>query len=448
MNTNARNYVKHPHCFIGEIDGYGYAFVPGGKSGVVILDLKSKKLLEDFSEFEAGINKARVELLRKNGLLIDKYTGPDFGRPLGESRARSLGTWLHVTNNCNLSCSYCYICKDSGQMSDVVANAYLNKLEATVEKYNLGSVSIRFAGGEPTLRKSLVYSLVQEIHARFDQKGVKINLTLITNGVLLNNEWIDFMKKYDMRLCISLDGVEGWHDKIRFLKNGKGTFQLVWQNIQQCQQAGLEPTILTTITEENLSGLEEFNRRLVDSNLRFRYGIYRNVDGDHRLHQDFIRRLSVVLRASYKYYEDVIRVRKTSFQHQLVDIRIDTNRHLRCCSAGHSGITVKHDGTIHLCQSRMNTVPIGTVRDDLTFIEMLETQNVLPDFRDKDVRNYIGCNECGWALTCGGGCPFVNRETYGTMTMASPYCEVFKEFIPRLVELKALSLVNNYKERR
>lgn len=442
MNGINEFYIKHPYCYTGETEGYGYAFVPGGRAGIVILDLKSKRLLENFANSQSDIDESRLKLLLKNGLIINRSnTEPHFGCQLMKSQVRTFGTWLHVTNACNLSCPYCYICKDNNSMSMDVAMAYLKKLEITLKKHNINSLVIRFAGGEPLLRKNLIQTLVREIDFRFKQNGVMVTLVLITNGVLLNREWVNFIKKYGMRLCISLDGVEEWHNKTRFFRKGKGTFQMVWNNIQLCQQEHFQPTILSTITEENLDGLEALNRLLVNSGLRFRYGVYRDTGGGYKGYQDFIQKLSLILHNCYDYYADVIKSGATTFQHQLADIRIDTNRHLRCCSSGHSGVSVKHDGMVYLCQSRMNGGHIGTVQDSATLLEMIQNQQVLSDLRTKDVRDYPQCNQCQWALTCGGGCPVVNQDTYGTVATASPYCKLFKEFIPRLVDLRALSLI-------
>jgi len=426
---------------MGEAEGYGYAFIPGGKAGIVVLDPRSKELLNNLTTFQAGVDEPRLELLLENGLVIDHNAEPTPSCCLTESRIRTFGTWLHVTNACNLSCSYCYIHKDGKPMPIETARVYLDKLEETVANHHLGSLVVRFAGGEPTLQNDLVRMLAQEIDLRFKQKGVQTTLVLITNGTLLNQSWVDFIKEQDMRLCISLDGVEEWHNRTRFFRDGKGSFQIVWDNILLCQEAGLQPTVLTTITEKNLDGLKALTHLLVGTDLRFRYGIYRDTDGGYQGYQNFIRKLSVVLHSCYDYYEGAIRSDRVVFRHQLADIRIDANRHLRCCSIGHSGITVGHDGTVYLCQSRMNTTPIGTVWDSTTFLEMLQGQQLMPDLRSKDVRDYSQCNQCQWALTCGGGCPIVNQDTYGTAATASPYCELFKEFIPRLVGLRALSLI-------
>ena len=440
-------FRKHPNCYTGETEGLGYAFVPGNKAGIVVLDLKSKRMLDDPFGIKQGVDDQRLGLLLKKGLVLDGDTKLTFGCRLSESRVRNFGVWLHVTNACNLRCPYCYIKKDGATMSLETAKTFIDKLEVTVERHGIDSLTIRFAGGEPMLRVELVKKLSQEINLRFAPKGVRVAFVLITNGTLMDSVRVSLVKEYNMRLCISLDGVKEWHNKTRSFPSGKGTFERVWSGIQLCQREGLQPMILSTITKDNLGGLEELNRLLVDSGLRFRYGVYRDVDGGYQGYKEFNLKLTEVLSRCYIYYEDAIRSGKATFNHQLADLRIDTNRHLRCCNIGHSGVSVKDNGAIFLCQSRMNKDSIGTVWDQATFLEMVQNQQVLPDAKREDVRDYSHCAQCQWALTCGGGCPVVKQDTYGTIATASPYCELFKMFIPRLVELRALSLIKTFQRK-
>jgi radical SAM protein with 4Fe4S-binding SPASM domain len=89
----------------------------------------------------------------------------------------------------------------------------------------------------------------------------------------------------------------------------------------------------------------------------------------------------------------------------------------------------------------MNLKPIGNIWEKRTLLEMAHSQNTLPQLANHGVLDYNTCKSCQWALTCGGGCPVVNADTYGTPLTASPYCDLFRTMIPRLIHLKALTLV-------
>lgn len=437
-----KQYVQATTCYTGEVDKFGYAFVPGNDAGIVLMDKRSKALIEDLSIYQPGSDDDRLRLLFENGL-IHEVSFLDVEPKVCREHVRSISTWLHVTNNCNFDCPYCYIKKGGSRMTITVAKAYMDKLEETFARHSLRSVTIRIAGGEPTLEREIVEYVVQELFSRFQGRATEILPVIITNGTLIDEKWVNFILKHNIRVGFSLDGLGQWHDRTRFFKNGKRSFQVVSRNLDLCLSSKIRPNILTTITEDNIDGVEELNRYLVDKDLNFRYGVYRDTTGDYQGYQSFIDKLKVVLSRCYDYYAQVIAEGKAQFRHRLADIHIDRNKHLRCCGIGHSVVTVNYNGEVYLCQSRMNLKPIGNIWEKRTLLEMAHSQDTLPQLVTHSVLDYKKCRSCQWALTCGGGCPVVSADTYGTPLTASPYCDLFKTMIPRLIHLKALTLVKS-----
>lgn len=443
------NYSRIEPCHIEETDGFGYAYIPGSQAGVVLLDMRSKRLLENLSiSYQDSSDDKRIALMLENGLIEPTHSSSfvssvsDNILKLNSSRIRSISTWLHVTSNCNLNCPYCYIAhKGSGHMSIDVAKDYLTKLEETVKVHDLQSVSIRFAGGEPTLNWSVVEYVANECQQRFSAQNVKVKLILITNGTTLSPKWINLLKRYSMGVCISVDGVGKWHDATRSYKNGKGSFNRVKSSIDLCMQNDFKPNILTTITDANIDGISQLSRFLIDNNLPFRYGVFRDYSGDYSGYRDFIQKVQVVIDDCYDYYADAIRKLRTKFQHQLCDLHLDRQRHLQCCNVGHSGVTVDHAGQVFVCQSQMDKQSIGHVHDSETLLQLLQSQQTLSGFTEQGVMGYSPCKSCIWAFVCGGGCPVTNISYSGTASSASPYCELFKSNIPALIKLKALNLI-------
>lgn len=438
----AHDYEKTTNCHTGEVDGYGYAFMPGNKSGVVLLDLPTKRLLNNLSISSNESDQQRIGLLEERGL-IKRRGVREKSLSLDRNKVKSIGVWLHTTNNCNFNCDYCYIAhkQDQRPMSLETANLFLNKLEETVERHQLKFVEIRFAGGEPTLNKQVVKFITKGIHSRFVKNGIRAQLKLITNGSLINSEWIKLLKEYSIGFCISLDGIGEWQNKARHYKNGADTFEQIRRNIDICLKNNLRPGILTTITEKNVMGIPLLNKFVIDLDLPFRYGVYRDHAGDYTGYQSFINNLLNILNECYDHYADAIRKNRARFNHQLADIHLDKKPHLRSCNIGYSGITVNHVGNLFLCQAAMDKAPIGNLNNNKSLLETTWSQDTLPGLCDNMVTDFDKCRECGWALSCGGGCPLVNARTHGSPNTASPYCEVSKKMIPRLIELKALQLI-------
>ncbi len=437
-------YKKAENCYTGEIDDYGYAFVPGSDKGVVLLDLRTKNLLNDLSSFQGKKDMQRVQLLSENGLVRLKNDSlPKL--ILDKSKVKGMSTWLHISNCCNLKCSYCYIVnKNKKFMSFPMADSYLDKLEHTVKEHQLGLITIRFAGGEPTLCKKLIVYLAEQTQKRFVAKGIRAKLILLTNGTILDSQLIKLIKSHSMRVCLSLDGLGEWHDKTRSFKNGKGSFNQIYRNLNLYLKNGIKPTILTTITDGNIPGIPTLSRFLIDENLSFRYGLYRDNIGGYKAHESFMKKVLDVLNDCYDYYVDRIRNHKTTSMHQFCEIHLDRNPHLRGCNIGYSGVTVNHNGNVFLCQARMDKNPIGNLKDKTTLLQMAWSQNTFPELRTKNVFDYDNCQHCQWSLICAGGCPITNFGACGFVADSSPYCELFKDMIPRLIEIKALQLIEVY----
>lgn len=445
MRSNI-SYRVARHIRLGEIDEYGYAFVPGSPHGVVILDVTTKRLLEASAGGRFCLDQERANQLGAVGLVLQE--GHDSApHRLDRNKVKSIGLWLHVTNACNLSCPYCYIAdKGNGQnMSASVAEAFLSKLEATVARHDLKKIAIRLAGGEPTLNGKMVRFLVEEAKARFTDRGIKVAFTVLTNGTLLTEDWLSFISCHKIGLSISLDGTKEQHDSLRYFRNGRGTFDQVMHGLDLCKRFNVKPGILSTITEANIGNVQTFGRFLIDSGLPFRLGVYRDNTGEYSGYRAFIARLKSELDVLYAYYAEAIRSGRARFRHQLSDVHLDKRPHLRSCNVGHSGVAVSHTGNVFLCQADMGSNRIGHLFEERTLLEMAWQQKLAPELSAATVFDYPGCQECEWAQVCGGGCPLVNSSTNGSAATSSPYCDLFKAMIPRLIELKALDQIQKMK---
>lgn len=449
MNS-LNDYVKIANCHTGEVDGYGYAFASGNKNGVILLDLRTKRLLDDLSIFQSGQDERRIDLLIKKELIHPKDKPINY-LPIKKDEIKSIGVWLHITNNCNLDCNYCYIVRkkeDKRFMTIETAKLFLEKLESTIKQQDLKFVEIKFAGGEPTMNKKVVVFIANEVQKRMVDKGVRVRLRLITNGTLLDSEWIKLLKNYSMGFCISLDGVGKHNDSTRPFKDGTGSFEQIHKNLKMCLEEGLRPGVLTTITEDNIEGIPLLSRFLIDLNLRFRYAVYRDNSGDYKEYESFSNKLVYPLNDCYDYYAKAIREKKAFFSHQLADIHLDRKPHFKSCNVGYSGLIINHIGVMFFCQAAMNKPPIGYLKDNNNLLQVVWNQNTLPDFYEKNVTEYDECKECKWALSCGGGCPLNNLSANGSANTPSPYCKLFKKMIPKLIELKALQIIQSYLKNR
>lgn len=146
---------------------------------------------------------------------------------------------FEVTDSCNMRCGYCvyndfvnYTRNHGGNIMTIdVAQKGIDLLEGSSSK--LDQVSIGFYGGEPLLNFKLIKDTVDYAKSKLSKK---ISFTITTNGLLLNDEIIDFLFENRFSILISLDGPFEIHDFYRKDKSGKGTFSTVIKNLKKVVQ--------------------------------------------------------------------------------------------------------------------------------------------------------------------------------------------------------------------
>ena len=172
---------------------------------------------------------------------------------------------LSITEQCNLRCSYCYFREShAGRcavMSEEVMEASIRlALKRAIE---LGDAffNVTFFGGEPLLRmdfikKTVKYTrvLVKQNEKKLD-KSFRLHFSIDTNGTLLTDDIIRYLKREKIRVTISLDGPEKKHDISRLSLDGKGSFRKIKPFIPALVEMGAE--VACVITQRHIKGLAD-----------------------------------------------------------------------------------------------------------------------------------------------------------------------------------------------
>ena len=162
-----------------------------------------------------------------------------------------------IGSSCNLNCSYCYYLekqklyenRKSFQMSDEVLERYI---ENYINAQPVPEVLFTWHGGETLLRDINFYHKVIELQQRYG-RGRRIDNSLQTNGVLLDDEWCRFFKANNFLIGISIDGDEHCHNVYRKNKGGQGTFKQVMKGIELLQKHNIEYNTLSVINDYNVN---------------------------------------------------------------------------------------------------------------------------------------------------------------------------------------------------
>jgi uncharacterized protein len=184
----------------------------------------------------------------------DKYHVPQWLGERAERRFHAMAKPAGAT--CNLDCTYCfYLSKHDlpggpgrGVMSDEVLERYIRDYIASV---TADEVVFTWQGGEPTLRGLGFFEKAVALQRKHAKPGQRIENDLQTNGVLLDDAWVAFLKAHRFLVGLSIDGPQDVHDAMRLAKGGKPTFDATMAAAARLKRHGIPFNTLTCVHRHN-----------------------------------------------------------------------------------------------------------------------------------------------------------------------------------------------------
>lgn len=420
------------------------AFNPLGESGVVVLDQTAWSLLQAFHQpqhLTAGVNQAgsppggldAARRLVEVGLL-DPVGGR---RKPSQSQPKTLTAWLHITNECNLRCPYCYLHKTPDEMDSDCGQRAVEAVFRSATAQGFRQVKLKYAGGEATLNFHGLLGLHDYALELAERSGVALTSVVLSNGVALSNRMITELEARQIQLMISLDGVQEFHDVQRPFVNGQGSFAHVERALDRLAKHHLKPCISITISNRNLLGLAQTVGYVLDRELPFTINFYRENECSASLvdlgYQD--EQIIVAMKEAFSVIEQ--KLPPYSLLGALVDrARLDAP-HDKPCGAGQSYLVIDQKGRVAKCQMEIEqTVTDISVADPLRVI-----QNSQSGWQNLPVEEKEGCRDCEWRYWCAGGCPALTYRVTGRFDVKSPNCRIYKALFPEVLRLEGLRLL-------
>ena len=209
-----------------------------------------------------------IEELKEMGKLFT----PDTFKPLATKfKEKSAGVvkalCLHIAHTCNLNCSYCFASQGKYHGERALMSYEVGKQALDFLVKNSGTrrnLEVDFFGGEPLMNFDVVKKLVE--YARSIEKDAKKNFrfTLTTNGMLINDDVIDFANKEMSNVVLSLDGRKEIHDKYRVDYAGNGSWERIVPKFQKLVNAreGKNYYMRGTFTHANPDFLKDIETML------------------------------------------------------------------------------------------------------------------------------------------------------------------------------------------
>ncbi|MBN2006315.1 MAG: anaerobic sulfatase maturase [Anaerolineae bacterium] len=169
---------------------------------------------------------------------------------------------------CNLNCGYCYYLPKTAlypgsdfRMSDAVLESFTRQY---IEAQQVPEVVFGWQGGEPLLMGQEFFARAIALQEKYRRPGMRILNTIQTNGVLINDDWAEFLHKHNFLVGLSLDGPRAMHDAYRVDKDGHPTWERVMRGLERLQQHHVELNILCTVHRANAPHPLEVYRFLRD----------------------------------------------------------------------------------------------------------------------------------------------------------------------------------------
>lgn len=345
--------------------------------------------------------------------------------------------WLHLTDRCNLRCSYCYLPHVREDMSSETGRAAIDAIFRSTLTNGFKQVKLKYAGGEPLLRFSLIVELHQYAQSLAEKHKLGLEGVVLSNGTLLTAEMVETFKSLGLRLMISMDGLGQYHDTHRPYAGGRGSFTDVAESVDLALANGLIPNISVTVSSRTAEGLSEIMTWILDHELPFSLNFYRENDlsathKDMRLDEQKI--ISGML-AAFKVLEE--NLPRRPFLGGIIDRANLSVSHTHTCGVGQNYLVFDQNGQVAKCQMHIRK-PVTDVHaaDPLALIraDQIGIQN-LP------VMEKEGCKTCEWKHWCTGGCPLATHRATGRYDVKSPNCTIYKALFPEALRLEGLRLL-------
>lgn len=427
------------------IDGYTAIFNPAGEGGVVVLNEPARQVLGRFGapvtidEVHSSLPSPRedvtavMERLARVGVIhpVDLLPRPRLREP------GMLTAWLHVSNACNLRCTYCYVHKTAAGMDERTGRASVDAILTAAKQHGFQAVKLKYAGGEASLNSRLVLALHDYASAHAAERGLDLNAVLLSNGVALPAAFTRALAAAGVRIMISLDGAGAAHDAQRPTIAGKPSFRSVVRTIDRLCAEGWPPHLSVTITGSSASAAADAVRFALDRDLTFSLNFFRDNEcaagaaGLEYSDQEMIAGIT----AAFAVIED--RPPRWSVLGAVLDRGQLLKPHQRPCGVGQDYVVINHDGGVAKCHMEIERTLGDVFHDDPVDLIRRDTRTTL----NLLVEEKEGCRDCTWKHWCAGGCPVATFRATGRYDIKSPNCAIYQAIYPQALRLEALRLL-------
>ncbi|MDF2843187.1 MAG: Radical domain protein [Herbinix sp.] len=404
---------------------------------------------EDFTEnIEALVNQIQevigdIEELIKDGALFTKDLYEEYIRDFKQRSTVVKALCLHIAHDCNLACKYCFA--EEGEykghrelMSYEVGKQAIDFLIANSGKRR--NLEIDFFGGEPLMNFQVVKDLVAYGRSLEEANNKKFRFTLTTNGVLLNDDVMEFANKEMSNVVLSIDGRKEVNDRMRPSRNGKGSYDLIVPRYQKLAESRNQTNyyVRGTFTHNNLDFSEDvkhladlgFKQISVEPVVALPEDAYSITEEDlPKLFEEYDKLAQLIL----EYKKEG---KDFNFFHFMIDLSGGpcVAKRLSGCGSGTEYLAVTPWGDLYPCHQFVGEAEflMGNV------YEGVKTPELRDEFKLCNVYSKEKCKNCFAKFYCSGGCSANSFKFHGDINNTYDIgCELMKKRVECSIMIQA-----------
>lgn len=373
--------------------------------------------LEELSGYDKElIEEAYQELyeLFDNGMLFSTLPELEYAK-VDYDHMPIKSMCLHIAHDCNMRCKYCFAETGSFNRARKLMSYEVGKeaIDFLIrESKGIKHLELDFFGGEPLLNFDTVKRLVEYGRQEEKKHNKVIRFTMTTNGVLLDDETIEFLNKEMSNIVLSCDGRKCVNDTMRPMEDGSGSYDLIMPGFKKLAslRGDKDYYIRGTYTAENLDfsrdvlalAAEGFDQISVEPVVLPDDSPYALKEEHlHTLFREYERLTKEMIKRNHEK-SHLPEAKPFNFFHFMIDLDAGpcVYKRMKGCGSGSEYISVTPEGDIYPCHQFADKpeFKIGTLKDGITNKEVKSCFGRCPITTSED------CKNCWAKFYCGGGC--------------------------------------------
>lgn len=408
----------------------------------------TEKILEKYADEQVAVQDVEeiykdIETLIENGTLFTSDTYREGVIDFKKRQTVVKALCLHIAHDCNLACRYCFAGEGEYQGDRSLMSFEVGKKALDFLVKNSGSrrnLEVDFFGGEPLMNFEVVKQLVKYGRELEKEHDKNFRFTLTTNGVLLNDEILEFANREMDNVVLSIDGRKKVHDHMRPAKNGKGSYDLILPKFKKVAESRNQQKyyVRGTFTHHNLDfvedvlhladeGFEQISVEPVVADPKEEYAITPDdipqiLEGYDLLAKEMIQRKK--------------EGRGFNFFHYMIDLSGGpcVYKRLSGCGSGTEYLAVTPWGDLYPCHQFVGEPEflMGNVDEGIVNKELQDKFKLCNVYAKKE------CSDCFAKFYCSGGCAANAYHCHGDINSTYEVgCELQRKRTECAIMLKA-----------